>query len=89
MSFLMHLDDDRVRMSAAGLFKVGKQLIPSVSSLYNSLFPYSIFSVNIEQNFVLKAGRGCGNLHSCPSSKLAFEFIVIYVRILIAYLRMG
>ena len=82
MSFLMQLDDDRVRMSAAGLFKVGKQLIPSVSSLYNSLFPYSIFSVNIEQNFVLKAGRGCGNLHSCPSSKLALclelDLTVIY-----------
>ena len=76
MSFLMQLDDDRVRLSAAGLFKVGKHLIPSVSSPFSRLFPYSIFSVNIKQNFLLKADRGCGNLHSCPSSKLAFEFIV-------------
>ena len=37
MSFLMQLDENRVRMSAAGLFKVGKHLIPSVSSLLVAL----------------------------------------------------
>ena len=33
MSFLMQLNESRIRMSAAGLFKVGKHLIPSVSIL--------------------------------------------------------
>ena len=33
MSFLVQFDENRVRMSATGLFKVGQHLIPSVSNL--------------------------------------------------------
>ncbi len=38
MTSLVQIDEDRVRLSAAGLFKVGIHLVPAVSLLLKNLF---------------------------------------------------
>ena len=46
MSFLVQFDENRVRMSAAGFFKVGKHLIPSVSiAFYYCASPQQVFLI--------------------------------------------
>lgn len=47
LSILQHADEERFRLSAAGLFTVGMHLLPAVSLCYliligNTLFPYIV-----------------------------------------------
>jgi len=46
MASLVQIDEDRVRLSAAGMFKVGMHLVPAVSLLLKNRFSRNLLSTN-------------------------------------------
>lgn len=67
MAFLGQIDEDRIRLSAAGLFQVGIHLIPPVSTCL--WFHHQLLKTRI----LYIVGRSNRHLHGCPDTKLSSE----------------
>lgn len=65
---MMQINEDRVRLSAAGLFNVGVHLIPSVSKYIDR--PTLNLCHYCNSEFEFEVDRCCSDLHGHPSSKL-------------------
>ena len=62
MATLVLIDEKRMCLSAAGLFKVGVHLIPAVSLLRRIFFEHFILFCFIR----LAVGRCCGDVYGHP-----------------------
>jgi hypothetical protein len=50
MTLLLQIDEDRVRLTAAGLFKVGMHLIPAVSNIFKIPFHLVARAVHLDKS---------------------------------------